>query len=166
MTGTVTTVWRIGVDTPDYTSDDASGAGAKISGGRWNRKGNAVVYTSTSIALACLETVVHVNSGALPLNRYLVRIEVPQAAWNARSVLTPADLPLGWDALPEGKVSLDLGDAWIAGANSPVLLVPSVIVPEEANVLVNPAHPLAAGVKAAKVRRWLYDPRLLGHKPL
>lgn len=165
MTGPVT-LWRIGVDTPDYTADDTTGAGAKITGGRWNRKGNAVLYTSRSIALACLETVVHMKSGGLPLNRYLVRIQVPEEAWNARTVLTPPDLPVGWDALPEGKVSLDAGDAWITGAASPILLVPSVIVPEEPNVLVNPAHPLANGVKAEKVRRWLYDPRLLGHRPL
>lgn len=166
MTARTTPLWRIGVDTPDYTADDVTGAGAKITGGRWNRKGNAVLYTSTSIALACLETVVHMKSGGLPLNRYLVRIDVPEDAWNARSVLTPADLPVGWDALPEGKVSLDAGDAWIAAATSPLLLVPSVIVPEEPNVLVNPAHALAAGLKATKVRKWLYDPRLLGHKPL
>ena len=162
MTGPVT-LWRIGLDTPDYTADDTTGAGAKITGGRWNRKGNAVLYTSTSIALACLETVVHMKSGGLPLNRYLVRVDVPEEAWNARTVLAPA---VGWDALPEGKVSLDAGDAWISGAASPLLLVPSVIVPEEPNVLVNPAHALSAGIKAAKVRKWLYDPRLLGHNPL
>lgn len=164
MTGVV--LWRIGVDTSDYTADDISGTGAKVSGGRWNRKGNAVLYTSTTIALACLETVVHMKAGGLPLNRYLVRIEVPEEAWHARTVLAQADLPVGWDALPEGKASLDLGDAWIAAATSPLLLIPSVIVPEEANILVNSAHPLAAGIKGTKLRKWLYDPRLLGHKPL
>ena len=165
MSDTVS-LWRIGVDTPDYTADDVSGAGAKITGGRWNRQGTAVLYTSTSIALACLETVVHMKSAGLPLNRYLVRIEVPEAAWKARIVLTPEDLPVGWDALPEGKVSLEVGNAWITGVRSPILLVSSVIVPEEPNVLVNPAHRLASGVKAKKLRKWLYDPRLLGHKPL
>lgn len=166
MSGTTRQLWRIAVDTPDYTADDVTGAGAKITGGRWNRKGNAILYTSTSIALACLETVVHMKFGGLPLNRYLVRIDVSEEAWNARSVLTPSDLPVGWDALPEGKVSLDAGDGWIAAGSSPLLLVPSVIVPEEPNVLVNPAHALAAGVKATKVRKWFYDLRLLGHKPV
>ena len=160
------TLWRIGVDTPDYTADDVAGTGAKITGGRWNRKGNAVLYTSTSIALACLETVVHMNSGGLPLNRYLVRIEVSDDAWSARTTLPPAALPVGWDALPEGKVSLDIGDAWITAAATPLLAVPSVIVPEESNILINPAHPLSKRVTAQKLRKWLYDPRLLGHKPL
>jgi hypothetical protein len=78
--------------------------------------------------------------------------------------MAAADLPVGWDALPEGKVSLDVGDTWLAGGAAPLLVVPSVIVPEEHNVLINPAHALSKGIVAAKVRKWLYDPRLLGHK--
>jgi RES domain-containing protein len=160
------TLWRIGVDAPDRTADDLAGTGAKITGGRWNRKSHAVVYTSTTIALACLETVVHMKSGGLPLNRYLVCIEIAPTVWNARTEQTAATLPVGWDALPEGKASLDFGDAWLAAGTSPLLVIPSVIVPEESNVLINPAHPLAAGVTARKLRKWLYDPRLLGHPPL
>ena len=68
-------LWRIAVDAPDYTADDTTGAGAKATGGRWNRKGRAVLYTSRHMSLACLETVVHLKTGSLPLNRYLVRIE-------------------------------------------------------------------------------------------
>ena len=52
-------VWRIATDTPDYTADDLSGAGARATGGRWNARGTPLVYASTSRALACLETVVH-----------------------------------------------------------------------------------------------------------
>lgn len=155
-------LWRIGVDTPDYTADDTSGTGARITGGRWNRKGHAVLYASSTIALACLETIVHLKSEVLPLNRYLVRIEVTDDDWNARTVLAPTDLPVGWDALPEGKVSLDAGDSWITHASAAILVVPSVIVPEESNILINPLH--ARGLKAEKVRKWVYDARLLGHR--
>ena len=77
-------VWRIATDTPDYTADDLAGTGAKSSGGRWNRKGTAMVYTSGSAALACLETLVHLATNPLPLNRYLVRVEIPHAAFMAR----------------------------------------------------------------------------------
>lgn len=156
------TLWRIAADAPDYTADDATGAGAKITGGRWNRKGGAVLYASRTIALSCLETVVHFNAAMLPFNRYLVQISLPLEAWKARLEYTHLSAPPGWDAIPEGKVSLDLGDAWLATAAHPVLVVPSVIVPEETNVLINPRHPLNAGLAAKKVRRWLYDPRLLG----
>lgn len=159
MSGTVA-LWRIATDTPKYTADDLSGAGAKASGGRWNRPGNAVLYTAGTRALACLETVVHFNAGGLPLNRYLVEIQVPAADYEARTQAS-ASLPVGWDAIPEAKVSLDYGDAWLAGGATLLLEVPSVIVPEEFNLLINPAHPHAKNVKATKVRKWTYDARLV-----
>jgi RES domain-containing protein len=68
--------------------------------------------------------------------------------------------PIGWDALPPGLASLDAGDAWIASRSTALLLVPSVIVPDEHNVLINPAHPDAKMIRARKVRRWAWDPRM------
>ena len=153
--------WRIATDTPDYTADDLSGAGARITGGRWNARGTPLLYASTSRALACLETVVHLGGGvALPLNRYLVRIDVPAALWAARTVFD-ADQHVGWDALPAGRVSIAWGTAWAAQGGSLLAQVPSVIVPEEHNLLINPAHPQAGKLRVAKLRRWLYDPRAL-----
>ena len=151
-------LWRIATDTPDYTADDMSGAGAKKTGGRWNRIGNPVLYTSPSIALACLETVVHLGVSALPLNRFLVRLEVPDAVWAKRITLSPA--PVGWEAEPAGAVSLDAGDHWLASRDSALLLVPSVIVPEEFNVLVNPLHSDSATLIVTKMRQFRYDARL------
>jgi len=153
-------VWRIATDTPDYEADDLSGAGAEATGGRWNRAGRPVLYASTTIALACLETLVHTNISQLPLNRFLVRLEVPYDVWAARQEETRATLPVGWSAVPEGKVSLDRGDAWLVGGKSALLLVPSVVVPEEANVLLNPKHGDAKRVTAAKIRGWFYDGRI------
>ncbi|MBV1774270.1 RES family NAD+ phosphorylase [Burkholderiaceae bacterium DAT-1] len=154
-------VWRIATDTPYYTADDLSGLGAKQSGGRWNRVGTPVVYAASNIALACLETVVHLNAVALPLNRYLVRIDIPEDLWQHANWVDPA-AHIGWDALPAGKVSLDAGMDWIRASDSAVLKVPSVVVPEELNVLINPAHPDAGRITAHKVRRWVYDGRLVG----
>ncbi len=70
-------VWRIATDTMSYEADDLSGVGAKSTGGRWNAVGDALVYASETQALACLETVVHLNAGGLPLNRYLVSVTIP-----------------------------------------------------------------------------------------
>lgn len=154
------TLWRIGTDTPDYEAHDLSGKGAEKSGGRWNRIGTPLVYASTTRALACLETVVHLAKKPLPLNRYLVQITVPMAAWSAATELDPAAL-VGWDAEPAGKASLDWGTSWVSSTTALLARVPSVIVPEEFNVLVNPAHPDAGGLKAIKVRKWLYDARLM-----
>jgi RES domain-containing protein len=154
------TLWRIAIDTPDYTADDLSGKGAEKTGGRWNRRGRPVVYCASSISLACLETVVHLNLSGLPLNRFLVRIDVPDEVWAKRMGQTAHQLPVGWSAIPEGKVSLDIGDAWLEGGGSALLVVPSVVVPEEANVLVNPLHHDAAAIRATKLRPWVYDARL------
>lgn len=154
-------LWRIATDTRQYTADDLSGTGARLSGGRWNDVGTAVVYCSESRSLACLETVVHLNAGGLPFNRYLVEIEVPDDIWAAAETAGPATLPVGWDAEPAGLESIRFGSAWAAGLRSAMLLVPSVIVPEEQNALINPSHPDAARITARKHRKWLYDPRLV-----
>ncbi len=154
-------LWRIAADTRDYPADDLSGGGAKATGGRWNAIDHAVLYTSTTRALACLETVVHLNSGGLPLNRYLVEVSVPDAVWAAARQMDQTQLPVGWDAEPASKTSIDFGTRWIVGRSTALLIIPSVIVPEEFNVLVNPAHADMAGVTARKVRKWTFDPRLL-----
>ena len=151
-------VWRIATDTPAYTADDLTGAGAKATGGRWNAPGTTMLYASSTIALACLETLVHTRSGGLPFNRYLVRIDIPGDVWKKAEIMPAGDW-VGWDALPAGKVSIDYGTQWARAARSALLFVPSIIIPEEQNVLINPLHPDAQGLRAEKLRRWLYDPR-------
>lgn len=150
-------VWRIAVETPTFAANDLSGTGAKLTGGRWNSKGTPLVYCSTNIALATLETVHYLRTGGLPFNRYLVRIDIPSAVWDARQAMSP--LPGGWDAIPAGLSARAAGDAWAASLASALLLVPSVIVPDEYNVLINPNHPDAAKIVATTVKRWTYDPR-------
>ncbi len=145
---------------PTYQADDLSGAGAKASGGRWNEAGISLVYTSETRALACLETIVHLNGGGLPLNRYLVEVTIPDDVWAGAREETPGRLPVGWEAEPAGQVSIQFGTAWARSGSSALLVVPSVIVQEEFNVLINPAHADCARITAVKRRRWLYDPRL------
>ena len=154
------TAWRIASDTRDWAADDLTGAGAEASGGRWNAAGQPVVYASMSRALACLETVVHLNAAGLPLNRYLVELTIPDALWRAARRETPDSLPVGWDAEPASATSIRFGGDGLMGGAGALLLVPSVVVPEEWNLLLNPRHAGAAGVRARKLRKWLYDPRL------
>jgi len=160
----VVTIWRIATDTPDYVADDRTGGGAKVSGGRWNRPGTPMLYCAQSIALACLETVVHLNFDALPFNRYLVAIDVPRAQWDAAVVLDPT-LLIGWDALPPGRISLDAGDAWAAENVSLLCRVPSVIVPREQNVLINPRHKDVDTLTFRKLEKWTYDSRFSASMP-
>jgi RES domain-containing protein len=153
-------VWRIATDTRDYEADDLSGAGAKATGGRWNAPGIAMLYGSESRALACLETIVHLNSGGLPLNRYLLEIEVPDDIWATARIETATSLKVGWDSQPVGRASIDFGGAWVKSMQSLLLIIPSAIVPEEHNILINPAHADHGKLRARKRRKWLYDPRL------
>jgi RES domain-containing protein len=155
------TVWRIAADTPTYQADDLSGAGAKATGGRWNEAGVSIVYASGTRALACLETIVHLNAGGLPLNRYLVEVTIPDDVWTNAQEETSGSLPVGWDAEPPGQVSIKFGTTWVRSGSSALLVVPSVIVQEEFNVLINPAHADSARLTAIKQRKWLYDPRLI-----
>lgn len=153
-------VWRIAQDTKDYEAHDLSGKGAEITGGRWNFKGLPLVYASLNRALAGLETIVHLNAGGLPLNRYLIEIQIPQNIWERAQVITGNSAPVDWDAEPASKTSADFGSAWIRANSSLLLIVPSVIVPEKQNILINPKHADISSITARKLRKWLYDPRL------
>ncbi len=154
-------VWRIAVDAPRFKADDLSGEGAKKSGGRWNKKGTPVLYTSESIALACLETLVHTNAQGLPLQRYLVRIDIPAKVWDVAKKLNMKTAGAGWDALPAGSVSIEKGQKWLQSNASALLFVPSVVIPQASNVLINPLHPDMKLIKAKKLERFSYDPRLV-----
>lgn len=151
--------YRIGIDTPNYEADDLSGKGAELTGGRWNEKGVPALYAAETRALACLETLVHLAAGGLPLNRYLVEIDIPAAIWARARRETPASLPTGWEAAPAGRASIRFGTEWLRSRGTALLLLPSTIVPEEHCILINPAHPDTASITAKKSRRWLYDPR-------
>jgi RES domain-containing protein len=149
-------LWRIAAETRDYSADDLSGLGAATYPGRWNGRQEAVVYAAPNLALAVLETAAHIDDAGLPLNRFVVRIDVPEALWAARQVLTLSALAPGWAAIPAGHSSVRVGSNWLAAKSSLILLVPSVIVPEEAIALINPAHPAASRLKATTVRAFDY----------
>ena len=150
-------LWRIAADTRRYAASDLSGAGAAKSPGRWNDVGQAVLYTAPTIAIAVLETAAHIDDGGLPLNRYLVEISVPDTSWAAREILDTRKLDITWSAIPAGRGSVKPGSDWIRGGTSALLVVPSVIVPEEPAVIVNTGHPDAAGLKARIVRQFEYN---------
>jgi RES domain-containing protein len=150
-------LWRIATETRKYRATDLTGEGSAINPGRWNESGDAVLYASSSIALAVLETAAHINPNGLPMNRYLISLEVPNAVWAAREELDAVPLPATWSAIPAGTTSAAVGSQWIKSRRSAILLAQSVIVPEERVALLNPAHADAAKVKAVVVRRFEYD---------
>lgn len=150
-------LWRIATETHKYPATDLSGAGAAKSPGRWNDDREHVVYCAPTLAMAVLETASHVDPAGLPLNRYVIEISVPDDVWDAREQLSLATLPATWNAIPAGATSVRLGSAWLRSSRSAVLLVPSVIVPEEECVLINPRHGDASRITARAVRKFEYD---------
>lgn len=150
-------LWRIAAETRRYAATDLSGKGAAISPGRWNNESEAMVYSAPTIAIAVLETAAHIDDAGLPLDRYLVEIEVPARVWKSRITWLANKLPAQWDAIPAGMASAAMGSRWLADQKSAILLVPSVIVREELAALINPAHPDAASLTAMAVRKFDYN---------
>jgi RES domain-containing protein len=150
-------LWRIAAETRKYAATDLSGMGAAANPGRWNDDKEPVVYCAPTIAIAVLETAAHIDDAGLPLNRYLVEIDVPDGLWAQRKVLDPARLPPTWSAIPAGRASVHIGSAWLSSLRSAILLVPSVIVPEEWVSLINPKHLDASAITASVVRLFEYS---------
>ena len=119
-----------------------------------------MVYASTTIALATLETLAHLGSNIAIRNAFLVQITVPEVVWHEREILEAKHLPPTWVAEPPGSTTIELGDQWLRNLSAPLLLVPSVIIPEEYNVMINPAHPGIRHIRSSVFRHFIYDPRL------
>lgn len=133
------------------------GEGARLYGGRWNPPGLAAVYLAESRALAALEILVHAPREVLRLEWRVIAVELPDRGIR---VAAAKQLPEGWRAQPSSPDARRFGAAWLAKGGELALAVPSVIVPQERTLLVNPRHPAAARLKAAKAERFVFDPRL------
>ena len=150
-------LWRIAAETRKYAATDLSGAGAATRPGRWNDDKEPVIYCAPTIALAVLETAAHVDDTGLPLNKFIVEIDVPDNVWARRETLDVATLPPTWAAIPAGRASVVIGSEWLSSLRSAILMVPSVIVPEESAALINPRHGDAAVITASVLRLFEYD---------
>lgn len=135
-----------------------SGVGALIYGGRWNPKGVPVVYMSESLALASLELLVRLSK------------QEKDHAFLAIPVLIPGDvsvealdikkMPKGWRDCKTPLVTQEIGNRWVKEGRSAVLKVPSVIVPSEYNLVVNPRHADFTKIKPGPPQSFSFDPRL------
>jgi RES domain-containing protein len=138
-----------------HIHDPLSGAGAARAGSRWNSPGVRMGYTSSSRPLAVLEMLVHVSRNTVPLDPVFIPIDVPD------ELIHEAAIASGWNSLPESAVARHLGDRWIERGASVAMLVPSIILPAERNVLINPAHPDFGRVRILPVESFTFDRRLL-----
>lgn len=140
-------VWRISA-----FADLSGGGGLKFSA-RWHTAGRRIVYTADHPASALCEMLVHVNVDDLPDTYQLLRIFIPEAL-----TADEPELPSGW--MSDTAATRAVGDSWLAGATSALLRVPSAIVPEAWNVLINPLHRDAATLRIESVAHVPLDSRL------
>ena len=136
-------------------ANDLSGKGAELVGGRWNSRGNAMLYTSQSIALCVAEIAVHVPLGILPKDFQLVHIEVPD-----EDFLELKRLPKDWQTFPHSNSTQMLGDKFLKEQKFLVLKVPSATVQGEFNYLINPRHKNFNQIKILKKESFSFDERL------
>lgn len=132
------------------------GEGARLAGGRWNRPGEAVVYASASLALAAIETFVHLGDDALQLKFVYFRIEIPDSV-TVQHCRRP---PRGWRVEPPQGASMRYGSKWLREGRAAVLDVPSVIVPPERNYLLNPIHRDFRRIRVSRPQPFAFDPRM------
>jgi RES domain-containing protein len=134
-----------------------TGSGARNYGGRWNSKGNAVVYVSESLSLAALEILVHLDSDEILKKFVKCSVSFDDSLVQEYDL---RKLPSSWRDDP-GPASLrTIGDAWIEAAQAVILAVPSAIVPDERNYLINPAHHDFSKLVIGDLEAFLFDPRL------
>jgi len=124
----------------------------------WNSKGIRMIYASGSRALATLENIVH-RSGE-GLNGMFTIMEIKIAESLDIFEIKSKQLPAGWTSRKNRSITQFIGDEWIRHNSSVVLLVPSVIIPGENNVLLNPAHPDFKKVKIIRSEQFAFDPRI------
>lgn len=149
-------VYRICVE---EFSADLSGSGAMRYGGRWNTKGNAVLYTSSSCALATVEYAVHLRLGNSQNDFRLVLIEIPDGCV-VREIGVDS-LDKNWKSFPFHFSTQKLGNDWLKSKESLVLKVPSVVVQREFNCLINPQHEDFLAVKIIGNEPFVFDKRLI-----
>jgi RES domain-containing protein len=147
--------WRIVRRNHVATAFD--GDAAKNAGGRWNSPGSAVIYAASSLPLAALEVLVH-----LPRELILAKfVSIPVDFDEGLVTPLKVNLPLDWRDYPAPVSTMTIGDEWLRSKASAVLRVPSVIIPDESNFLLNPAHPDFANLSIGTPKDFWFDSRLV-----
>lgn len=147
-------IWRLA----RAVYDPLDGEGARLHGGRWNREGTPLVYTSSHLSLCVLEQLVHLSPEDVPEDMAAFGIEVPENL--LLETIGLEDLPDGWDRVADHPECQRIGELWVRKESSPVLEVPSAVLPMETNYLINPHHPEADSIEVARAQPFRFDERL------
>lgn len=139
-------------------SDDLTGIGAELAGGRWNHKGTRVLYTSDSRALCTAEIAVHTPMGLVPKDYFLITIEIPDNL--EMDELKKEDLPKNWRDFPYSGKTQEIGEDFINKRDILILKVPSAVVQGDYNYLINPSHKDFKKIKIKNKEPFSFDERL------
>ena len=134
------------------------GEGARLAGGRWNRRGVAVVYTSATLSLAALEYFVNLDFATAPTDLVAIQVSIPDAV--SRTEIGDSALPAGWRTYPAPDELVRLGSDWTAARRTAVLVVPSAVIPAERNYVLNPGHPEFRAIRIGPAEPFAFDPRM------
>jgi RES domain-containing protein len=126
--------------------------------GRWHAQGSRIVYTSATLSLAALELLVHVDRDLLPSDLVQIEIDLPDDLPMER--IEAGRLPSNWRRYPAPAALQRIGASWIEPGKTAVLRVPSAVLPDEDNYLLNPAHEGIKRMTPIRRRAFILDPRL------
>ncbi len=135
-----------------------SGVGNRRFGSRWVSPGHAAVYASATLSLAVLEMLVHMEPRHFRQRYVALPIDLPRGC-SVESVDVAA-LPPKWPTLFESSVLRRIGDEWVRRGESPVLQVPSAVIPMESNYILNPEHPAFPQIRVGEPVPFGFDSRL------
>lgn len=142
---------------------DLTGEGARLNGGRWSPPGVRILHTSESVALSCMEVMVHAGSRRLLAKAQLSLVTYERTDNSSIMEIDISTLVPNWrDSIAPNELQ-DIGETWTIGANSLALRVPSVPVPwgRERNILINPQHSeFDTSFKILKIEPFFLDNRL------
>jgi len=138
-------------------ANDLSGFGARLYGGRWNSIGRNALYLASSRSLAVLESLAHIVSTNVPDNIVLLTIEVP----DDYITVDIASLPGNWKEFPEPNILQQIGNSFLQRNENLLLKVPSVLVPDEFNYIMNPFNSNASKVRVISSSPFVFDDRLV-----
>lgn len=135
----------------------ADGLFASGRAGRWNQTDEFIIYTSSSRALATLELLVHQANVKPAINYKVLVIEIP----DNHSMIESKALPQNWHELAAYYHLQSIGSQWYSEKSSVVLSVPSAVIPQERNFLINTKHPdFSSKVKLKAVEEYFWDSRI------
>ncbi len=137
--------------------NDLEGAGAKLAGGRWNKIGTACVYTSESRSLAILEYAVNVELESIPKELVITVYEIPQEEF---LVFEEPQLPKNWMEMPSPQLTKDFGSNFLEDPNILGIRIPSTVVPDEFNYIINPNSNKLSRVHIIEAKDFVFDIRI------